>query len=461
MGAHRAGRPRPYSNGRWCWTAYGWTWVPAEPWGYASFALWTLGILRGARLVLGARPDLGPGLGVVGDRPRPRRVVPVGYRDRPVWGLDRAVPRGHGSSAGRQGPGWTFARHGDMGTRDLARRRLDAGAVELPSLQVADTPRARPTRDLRAIETPRAVPRAGYQAIPPRDGAAERRADRTNTIPWPGAVRRDREGERRAPDAREGGERAPARDGGCPRPPDRFSARRRATDGASTFPRGGSRLGPSGARRAPAERPTAGRGAHTPRAGHARRTARRARSGRDTGGAPARERARPRDRQPDRDVMRQLFQPLAEPRSEAPRGGSEPRLRVEAIGRNPGMALPLVAPAPLPEAVAAARRAPSRPARDPSPEGRAVLRLPPSHGAETGTRSGESPRALEAARRSGGPPLRAAERTGRERRAWPPAPLSRLPTPPGRATLAMRWPLRLPALVLACCPAETAGFGPS
>jgi hypothetical protein len=28
---------RPYSHGRWAWTAYGWTWVGEEPWAWAAF----------------------------------------------------------------------------------------------------------------------------------------------------------------------------------------------------------------------------------------------------------------------------------------------------------------------------------------------------------------------------------------------------------------------------------------
>jgi hypothetical protein len=309
---------RPYWNGRWCWTAYGWTWVPAEPWGYAPSHYGRWGFSAGLGWYWAPGRTWGPawvswaiGRDHVG-------WCPLGYRDRPVWGLDRAVPRGHGSLAGRQGPGWTFARRGDMGARDLARRRLDAGAVEVTSMRVADTPRARPSRDLRTIDTPRAVPRAGQEALRPRDGAAERRADRANTIPWPGAVRRDREGERRAHEGREGASErrrelgnAPARPSDSPRAAERPTARPRAREES-----------PSSARRAPAERPTSAEG-RTP-SGRARPEARTpSEERRDTGGAPAREGARPRDRQPDRDVMRQLFQPLAEPRSQAPRGGGE------------------------------------------------------------------------------------------------------------------------------------------
>ena len=311
---------RPYWNGRWCWTAYGWTWVPAEPWGYAPSHYGRWGFSAGLGWYWAPGRTWGPawvswaiGRDHVG-------WCPLGYRDRPVWGLDRAVPRGHGSSAGRQGPGWTFARHGDMGTRDLARRRLDAGAVELTSLQVADTPRARPSRDLRAIETPRAVPRAGYEAIRPRDGAAERRADRVNTIPWPGAVRRDREAERRAPMHGKGRASAGAR-WGLP-PPVRTSLRARRSERRRVHVRGRLATRAFGSAQGAGRTADCGRGPYThgpgtPGGAHAERgAARHRRSAREEG-------ARPRDRQPDREVMRQLFQPLAEPRSEAPRGGSE------------------------------------------------------------------------------------------------------------------------------------------
>lgn len=313
---------RPYWNGRWCWTAYGWTWVPAEPWGYAPSHYGRWGFSAGLGWYWAPGRTWGPAWvswAVGGDYVG---WCPLGHRDRPVWGLDRAGPRGHGSSAGGRGAGWTFARRGDVGARDLARRRLDAGAVELTSLRVADTPRARPSRDLRAIETPRAVPRAGQEARGPRTSAPEKRTDRVTTIPWPGAVRRDRETERRTHDAREGASES-RREAGAP--PVRPSDSPRATERPTARPHAREEARdewPSGARRAPAERSTAAEGrAPTGRARPEDRTPSEGR--RDTGGAPARESARPRDREPDRDVMRQLFQPLTEPRSAAPRGGSD------------------------------------------------------------------------------------------------------------------------------------------
>ena len=60
---------RPYSDGYWAYTDYGWTWISYEDFGWATYHYGRWANLGGLRLdlVSGRRPGLGTGLGVVAD----------------------------------------------------------------------------------------------------------------------------------------------------------------------------------------------------------------------------------------------------------------------------------------------------------------------------------------------------------------------------------------------------------
>jgi hypothetical protein len=314
---------RPYWNGRWCWTIYGWTWVPYEPWGWgpSHYGRWGFSAGLGWYWIPGgvwspAWVSWAVGGDYVG-------WCPLGHRDRPVIGFDRAVPRS-GSLQGH-GPAWAFVRRADLPTRDLAKRRLEAGAFEAARMRFSETPHLRPTRDLRSLEAAAAtaMPHTGHEGPGPRHTVHELRADPRTPIPWPGAVRRDRETTERSSRSRQGA--APELRGGTKEPP----ARPRSEEAR---PRWDWQEG-AAARRAPAGdegRPGASR------------SGRPAAEPRGEAPAPAREQAPSRHREPDREVMRQLFKPLTEPRAPARRDGgeappprSEPRARPEERGSHP------------------------------------------------------------------------------------------------------------------------------
>ena len=177
---------QPYSNGHWTWTPYGWTWVPYEPWGWvpSHYGRWGFSVSLGWYWSPGN--VWGPGWvnwavggGYVG-------WCPSGWRDRPVtpWGHHNrgyAVPRG-----GHRAPGgWNVVRHGDMGHRDVARRRVGAELVDPTALRVADSPALRPTRDGRGLRGGDAVPRAISRRPTPGDFVRELGVDNKTTIPAP------------------------------------------------------------------------------------------------------------------------------------------------------------------------------------------------------------------------------------------------------------------------------------
>ena len=292
---------RPYSNGRWSWTAYGWTWVPNERWGFAPshFGRWGFSAGLGWYWIPGAVwSPAWVSWAVGGDYVG---WCPLGHRDRPVAGFDRAVARGP-LTAGARGPEWSFARRGDMASRDLGRRRVDAGAVEAGALRVAESPRGRPTRDLRGLETARAVARTGYERPGPRDTVPELRTDPYTTIPVPQARRRDGEAERSARDERGATTRG---------------ARERTSEAPARadWPEGAS------ARRAPAEGRSGESRSPEPRATVEPRTSREGERATERGNGSSQR------REGDHDVIRQLFKPLSEPRSAAPRDGGEAHSR--------------------------------------------------------------------------------------------------------------------------------------
>ena len=308
---------RPYSNGRWCWTAYGWTWVPSEPWGFAPshFGRWGVSAGLGWYWIPGAVwSPAWVSWAVGGDYVG---WCPLGHRDRPVAGFDRAVARGSSATDVARGPEWNYARRGDLTNRDLSRRRLDPGAVEMGALRVAESPHGRPTRDLRGLETAPARARTGRERPGPRDTVPELRTDPYTTIPVPQARRRDGEAERGSRYERD--ERDATARGGRER-----SSETKAWD----WPEGASaRRAPSEGRSGEARNPEP-RAAAEPRSG-----SERSRAEAESRAARERERtAERRDspspkREGDHDVIRQLFKPLSEPRSAAPRDGGEGRSR--------------------------------------------------------------------------------------------------------------------------------------
>jgi hypothetical protein len=189
---------RPYTNGRWAWTAYGWTWVPNEPWGWAPFhyGRWDHSYALGWYWIPGrtwgpAWVSWSVGNDHVG-------WCPLGFRDRPVVIRDRdrgrAVPRG---SAGTPSA-WTYVRRGDLGARDIAKRRIEASAIPAGEMRAVEIGSARVARD-GTVAAGNAVPRHISTRPGPGDTVPELRTDNMTTIPFPVARTRyesERERER-------------------------------------------------------------------------------------------------------------------------------------------------------------------------------------------------------------------------------------------------------------------------
>ncbi len=179
---------RPYSDGHWVWTAYGWTWVPSEPWGWAvsHYGRWGWSARLGWYWV----PSGGWGPAWVSWAVNDDYVgwCPLGYRDRPVVIHERGHDRGARRDSFSSGS-WTLARRGDIGARDLARRRVDASGVA-HGLRPLENARARLTRELGVTERPLSVPRAVRTRPSPGDTVPELRTDPATTIPFPTARRR-------------------------------------------------------------------------------------------------------------------------------------------------------------------------------------------------------------------------------------------------------------------------------
>lgn len=210
---------QPYRDGRWVYTIYGWTWVPYESWGWAPFHYGRWGYSgRGWYWVPGR--TWGPawvswsiGRDYVG-------WCALGHRDR-VWASPhhrgsrgRAYPRG--SFAGGDDPhdAWNYVRRGELGARDVARRRVDVARVASDPQRLIDQP-VRLGRDFEpAAERPRLAgsrPRAGGGAPVTTsrptigDHVPELRDDPATTIPTPRARRRG-EVERRQSESAQGAE---------------------------------------------------------------------------------------------------------------------------------------------------------------------------------------------------------------------------------------------------------------
>ncbi len=180
---------RPYWDGRWVWTAYGWTWVPNETWGWAvsHYGRWGWSVRLGWYWI----PSSGWGPAWVSWAASDSYVgwCPLGYRDRPVVvherGWDRAMARGSLS-----GGAWTVARRGDLGARDLARRRVETPLDAVRELRPLEGAR-RLSRELTVTERPvAAAPRTIRTRPSPGDTIPELRSDPATTIPAPTARRR-------------------------------------------------------------------------------------------------------------------------------------------------------------------------------------------------------------------------------------------------------------------------------
>ncbi len=331
---------QPYSQGRWTWTPYGWTWVPGERWGWATshYGRWGHSDRGGWYWI----PSSGWGPAWVSWAVGGDYVgwCPLGYGNRPVLRSHRNFDSrpgrgGHAVPRASANP-WTYARRGDLTARDLARRRVDrvdAGAAQ--TMRVIESPhQARLTRQL-AVAAPEAVPAQGGARALPRavrtrptmaDTVPELRADPMTTIPFPTARRRGEPDEQ----AREADPASP------PSAPD-ASVRRQ--------PR---RIWPSEATAVSGLDESPGESAGESIGGRVRRTAATEASDEDRarrrrGGVQSpeptprpsdrvREKVRDRDEEAGRDVLQPVFRPLGRTRTDdggsanPPRGErSEPR----------------------------------------------------------------------------------------------------------------------------------------
>jgi FecR protein len=360
---------RPYSHGYWAWTAYGWTWVPNERWGWAAYHYGRWGFSDLGWYWIPGR-SWGPawvswsvGRNHVG-------WCPLGWGDRPVHlrfarNRGNAVRRGSGFRTEESSP-WTYVSRGDMGHRDLARRKVPVSQVPTADLRVAPDGRARPTRDLRLVEGgPASAPLAPVRAVPrnvtrkhtPGDTVPELQADPATTIRRP-IPRRHREPDDTAEPAAKDGESssrvAVPRPQGAPptawRPNATAPREQRA-------PRGGTgvfedradrrRAEPREAPRARTEEPRAGRGRNDrdrdetlrPLFGPLSRprsddgaTRNRGASPRREAPAPRVERSAPRDRAPQRERSRPAGVSNAPRAPAAPPPASRPESRGESRG---------------------------------------------------------------------------------------------------------------------------------
>ena len=317
---------RPYHNGRWIWTSYGWTWLPYERWGWAPFhyGRWDHAPALGWYWVPGRRLVARPGW-----TGRSAATTSAGVRRAGAAGAcprDARRPAGRCRGAGTPTPGSTRA--AATSARATCRRRV-AFDTAVPRNMTLLEPHAVVTRDVRVGHGAGGGRRRARRGAAQRSDEAARRTTRRRSAPPPA----------RAPGA--------AGRGRHPRRPPRGLPPAAAPAGAAAAPTPGSR-GRSHGRRA--------RG---PRAGSA--TAERAAA------TPSPE--------ADRDVLRPVFRPLSRPRPDA----AEPRPRHrcrEPARRRRARAAPCArargaagaaARAGRPARRALAPRAPSVPRRGPSP----------------------------------------------------------------------------------------------
>jgi hypothetical protein len=203
----------PYTNGRWAFTLYGWTWVANESWGFVTshYGRWGYSANIGWHWM----PRVGfSGAWVswatpVGAWSNTVGWCALGYNDHPVGGYGpaygsggNAVPRGS-LNRGGEGRGWSYAKRADLGRANIQNRRLEVPAEEAQRAVVWN-PGSAPDREFReARRAPvnrsasgqgvgeEARPRGGdygarIQVRPtPGDSLPELRADPMTTIPTP------------------------------------------------------------------------------------------------------------------------------------------------------------------------------------------------------------------------------------------------------------------------------------
>jgi hypothetical protein len=171
---------------------FGWTWVPYEPWGWAvsHYGRWGFTNALGWYWIPGATwAPAWVSWAVGGDYVG---WCPLGYRDRPVLAYDRIgyASRGHAVPRGTtvaETP-WIYLRRGDVGARDLTRRRVQLDSNAVQQVRIVDTAQARLTRDLAVADAPaaalaRAVPRNASSRPQTSDAVPEMRGDLLTTIP--------------------------------------------------------------------------------------------------------------------------------------------------------------------------------------------------------------------------------------------------------------------------------------
>jgi hypothetical protein len=118
---------------------------------------------------------------------------PLGYRDRPVLAYDRlGFARGHALPRGTtvaETP-WIYLRRGDVGARDLTRRRVQLDGNAFQQVRVLDMAQARLTRDFTVADATaaaatlaRGVPRNASSRPQMSDTVPEMRGDALTQIP--------------------------------------------------------------------------------------------------------------------------------------------------------------------------------------------------------------------------------------------------------------------------------------
>jgi hypothetical protein len=292
---------RPYFDGRWAWTSYGWTWVASEPWGWAPFHY--------------GRWDYTPLLGwywIPGNAWGPAWVswayggdylgwCPLGHDDRPAYYGGRA-DRGHAAPRGKPSAGdqaWAYVRRADFGAADLA-RRIQTAVPAGQEVRALAHPHARPDHDLHVAEggAP-AAPHNARTKFGLSDAAPALRTDPGTTLSFPVARQRHRDTEQEA---------LPAPGQGAPMPAPRAAAGHPMRPMAPADP-SAERSHPTDAR--PAAHPTDARS-------------------RETGPADA-----------DHEVLRRVFGPLNQPRP--PEASERPPVhtRQPGVSDRPSPAVPV------------------------------------------------------------------------------------------------------------------------
>lgn len=194
---------RPYTNGEWIWTSYGWTWVPNEPWGWAPFhyGRWGHSAIHGWYWIPGNR--WGPAWVSWAVGPDHVGWCALGRGDRPVRilsRLDRSSFRGSVRRETHDDDPWIYTRRQNWTRSARVTARLGPDAVR--QVRPLDSPNLRLSRDLR-VERGAPVSRTIRTRPTPGDTVPELRGDPLTTIPRPlyaAARARSRERERREQD---------------------------------------------------------------------------------------------------------------------------------------------------------------------------------------------------------------------------------------------------------------------